>query len=75
MVYNIPARAIVEISVETMGRLSKIANIIGVKDATANLARPIRERLACGKDWRPCSPARMARRWLTRPAAAMAASR
>ena len=45
-------RAIVEISVETMARLSKIANIIGVKDATANLARPSRERLACGKDWR-----------------------
>src|SRR5579871_762808 len=35
-----------------MGRLSKIANIIGVKDASANLARPIRERAACGKDWR-----------------------
>src|SRR5271166_3220993 len=33
VVYNIPARAIVEVSVETMGRLAKIANIIGVKDA------------------------------------------
>jgi 4-hydroxy-tetrahydrodipicolinate synthase len=53
VVYNIPARAIVEISVETMGRLSKIANIIGVKDATANLMRPTRERAACGKEWRP----------------------
>jgi 4-hydroxy-tetrahydrodipicolinate synthase len=52
IVYNIPARAIVEISVETMGRLSKIANIIGVKDATANLMRPTRERAACGTDWR-----------------------
>jgi len=52
VVYNIPARCVVEISVETMGRLAKIANIIGVKDATANLARPIRERSACGKDWR-----------------------
>ena len=52
VVYNIPARAIVEITVETMGRLSKIANIVGVKDATANLARPIRERAACGKAWR-----------------------
>ena len=55
VIYNIPARAIVEISVETMGRLAKIANIIGVKDATANLARPIRERLSCGKDWRMLS--------------------
>jgi 4-hydroxy-tetrahydrodipicolinate synthase len=51
ILYNIPGRAIVEISVETMGRLSKIANIIGVKDATANLARPLRERAVCGPDW------------------------
>src|ERR1700744_6513226 len=35
-VYNIPARAIVEMSVELMGRLAKLKNIIGVKDATAN---------------------------------------
>jgi 4-hydroxy-tetrahydrodipicolinate synthase len=52
LLYNIPGRAIVEISVETMARLAKIANVIGVKDATANLARPSRERLACGKEWR-----------------------
>ena len=52
LLYNIPGRAVVDISVETMGRLAKIANIIGVKDATANLARPIRERAACGKNWR-----------------------
>ena len=51
VLYNIPARAVVEISVETMGRLSKIANIVGVKDATANLARPLRERAVCGADW------------------------
>ncbi|HTQ14716.1 MAG TPA: 4-hydroxy-tetrahydrodipicolinate synthase [Rhizomicrobium sp.] len=55
VIYNIPGRAIVEISMETMARLSKIANVIGVKDATANLARPSRERLACGKDWRMLS--------------------
>ncbi|MBV8977524.1 MAG: 4-hydroxy-tetrahydrodipicolinate synthase [Alphaproteobacteria bacterium] len=55
LVYNIPGRAIVEISVETMGRLSKLPNVIGVKDATANLARPIRERIACGHDWRMLS--------------------
>ncbi len=52
IVYNIPGRTIVEISLETMVRLSKIANIVGVKDATANLARASRERLACGQDWR-----------------------
>jgi 4-hydroxy-tetrahydrodipicolinate synthase len=52
LVYNIPARAIVEISVETMARLAKLKTVVGVKDATANLMRPSRERLACGTDWR-----------------------
>jgi 4-hydroxy-tetrahydrodipicolinate synthase len=52
VLYNIPGRAIVDISVETMARLSRIANIIGVKDATANLMRPTRERAACGRNWR-----------------------
>lgn len=51
VVYNIPGRSVVEISVETMARLAKVANILGVKDATANLARPSRERLLCGPDW------------------------
>jgi 4-hydroxy-tetrahydrodipicolinate synthase len=52
VLYNIPGRSVVEISVETMARLAKIANIIGVKDATANLARPSRERAACGTAFR-----------------------
>ncbi len=52
IVYNIPARSAVEISVETLARISRIANIIGVKDATANLARPSRERLACKTGFR-----------------------
>ena len=51
ILYNIPPRAIVEISLETMARLAKHPNIIGVKDATANLLRPSRERHAIGKDW------------------------
>jgi len=52
LLYNIPGRAIVEITVETMARLAKHKNIVGVKDATANLMRPSRERGAIGKDWR-----------------------
>ena len=52
VVYNVPSRSAVEISVETMARLSRVANIVGVKDATANLARPSRERLACAKGFR-----------------------
>ena len=51
ILYNIPGRAVVGITVDTMARLSKHKNIIGVKDATADLMRPSRERLACGKDW------------------------
>ena len=52
VIYNIPGRSVVEISVETMERLAKIGNVIGVKDATANLARPSRERAVCGKNFR-----------------------
>ncbi len=55
LLYNIPGRAIVDISVETMARLAKHPNIIGVKDATGNMARPSRERNACGKSWRMLS--------------------
>jgi len=51
LLYNIPGRAVVSISVDTMVRLAKHKNIIGVKDATADLMRPSRERLACGPDW------------------------
>ena len=51
VLYNIPGRAVVGIAVETMARLCKHKNIIGVKDATADLMRPSRERLACGLDW------------------------
>jgi 4-hydroxy-tetrahydrodipicolinate synthase len=55
LLYNIPGRAIVDISVETMARLARHPNIIGVKDATGNMARPSRERNACGKSWRMLS--------------------
>lgn len=51
ILYNIPPRAIVDINVDTMARLAEIPNIIGVKDATANLARPSLERMAIGTDW------------------------
>ena len=44
IVYNIPGRTNVDISIETMARLSELKNIAGVKDATANLARVARER-------------------------------
>ena len=40
IVYNIPVRSAVDMSVATMARLAKLPNIVGVKDATADLARP-----------------------------------
>lgn len=49
IIYNIPGRSIVDMSVETMARLAELPNIIGVKDATQDLARPIRMRLAAGE--------------------------
>lgn len=51
ILYNIPGRSVVDISVETMARLAKIANIIGVKDATADLARPLVTRDVIGPDF------------------------
>jgi 4-hydroxy-tetrahydrodipicolinate synthase len=46
IVYNIPPRAIVDILPETMARLAELPNIVGVKDATGDLARISKERLA-----------------------------
>jgi 4-hydroxy-tetrahydrodipicolinate synthase len=46
IIYNIPGRAGVDMSVETMKRLAELPRIQGVKDATADLARPIRTKLA-----------------------------
>ncbi len=48
VLYNIPGRSVVDMSVETMARLAKHTNIVGVKDATANLARPLHTRRTCG---------------------------
>ena len=51
IIYNSPPRSVVDMSVETMARLAKHKNIIGVKDATANLVRPLHTRRACGDDF------------------------
>jgi 4-hydroxy-tetrahydrodipicolinate synthase len=48
IIYNIPPRSVVDMSVETMARLAKHPNIVGVKDATANLARPLHTKRECG---------------------------
>jgi 4-hydroxy-tetrahydrodipicolinate synthase len=48
IIYNIPPRSVVDMSVDTMARLARHPNVVGVKDATANLARPLHTRRACG---------------------------
>jgi 4-hydroxy-tetrahydrodipicolinate synthase len=51
ILYNIPGRSVIDMSVETMARLAKLANIAGVKDATANMARISQQRAAIGTDF------------------------
>jgi 4-hydroxy-tetrahydrodipicolinate synthase len=52
IIYNIPGRSIVDMSVETMARLVKTySTIVGVKDATGNLAKVSAQRIACGEDF------------------------
>jgi 4-hydroxy-tetrahydrodipicolinate synthase len=51
IIYNIPPRSVVDMSVETMTRLFELENIAGVKDATANLARVSQQRHAMGPDF------------------------
>ena len=51
IIYNIPARSVVDMTVETMTRCFALKNVIGVKDATANLARASQQRLAMGPEF------------------------
>jgi len=51
VIYNIPGRTGVDMSIDTMKRLAELPRIAGVKDATADLARPLRTRLAIGPDF------------------------
>jgi 4-hydroxy-tetrahydrodipicolinate synthase len=51
ILYNIPPRSVVDMSVETMQRLFELKNIAGVKDATGNLARTALQRHALGPDF------------------------
>ena len=75
IIYNIPGRSVVDISVETMARLFELPNIVGVKDATANLARVSQQRGGHGPGTSTSSRARMPPRSVSWPMAVMAASR
>ena len=47
MIYNIPPRSVIDMSVEVMAELSNLENIIGVKDATSDLSRVEKQKIQC----------------------------
>jgi 4-hydroxy-tetrahydrodipicolinate synthase len=51
ILYNVPARTVTDISVETMAKLARLPNVVGVKDATGNLGRVSDQRRACGAEF------------------------
>ncbi|KAB7614344.1 4-hydroxy-tetrahydrodipicolinate synthase [Amylibacter sp. SFDW26] len=51
IIYNIPSRSVIDMLPETMGELAKLENIVGVKDATGDLARVCHQRASCGADF------------------------
>ena len=51
IIYNIPARSVVDMTIDTMSVLSKISNIVGVKDATNDLFRPLLTQTKIQKDF------------------------
>jgi 4-hydroxy-tetrahydrodipicolinate synthase len=51
IIYNIPGRSVIDMSVDTMAKLAKLKNIAGVKDATAKLDRVSLQRQECGEDF------------------------
>jgi len=55
IIYNIPSRSVIDMTVDTMKRLFALKNIAGVKDATANMARVTQQRAALGADFNQLS--------------------
>jgi len=51
IIYNIPGRSVIDMNPDTMGAPAQLPRIIGVKDATGDLARVSQQRAACGKDF------------------------
>ncbi len=51
IIYNIPGRSVIDMTPDTMGELAKLPRIVGVKDATGDLARVCATRITCGTDF------------------------
>lgn len=55
IIYNIPGRSVVDMTPETMGRLAALPNIIGVKDSSADITRPLQTAVTCGPEFNQLS--------------------
>jgi len=51
IIYNIPGRSVIDMAPATMGELSRLPRIVGVKDATGDVSRVSDQRMACGADF------------------------
>ena len=51
IIYNIPGRSVVDMTPETMARLARLPNIVGVKDSSADIMRPLLTHAACGAEF------------------------
>ncbi|MGI8932276.1 MAG: dihydrodipicolinate synthase family protein, partial [Sphingomicrobium sp.] len=51
IVYNVPSRTVADIGVETLAEVANIPSVVGIKDASGNLARVTAQRLACGVEF------------------------
>lgn len=51
VIYNIPGRSVVDIDMETMGRIAALPNVVGVKDATSDISRVTEYKTTCGEDF------------------------
>jgi 4-hydroxy-tetrahydrodipicolinate synthase len=51
VVYNVPGRTVTDLEVGTLARIAKLPNVVGIKDASGQLARVSAQRLACGEDF------------------------
>ncbi len=51
VIYNIPGRSVVDMTPETMARLAKLPNIVGVKDSSADIVRPLLTHAGCGGEF------------------------
>jgi 4-hydroxy-tetrahydrodipicolinate synthase len=51
IIYNIPGRSVVDMTPETMARLARLPNVVGVKDSSADIVRPLHTYAACGAEF------------------------